>query len=329
MKLPRRQFLHVAAGAIALPVLARIAKAELYPSRTITMIDPFPAGGPLDALGRILAEAMQATLGQPIMVENVTGASGTIGTGRVARATPDGYTLGLGYWGTHVANAAIYHLQYDVVEDFEPIALLARTPLLLVAKKATPADDLNNLIAWLRTEPCKVVLGTAGVGTANHIVGLLFQRETNTCVQSVPYRGVAPAMQDLVAGQIDLMFADTEVSLPQLRAGTIKAYAVSGRSRLAAAPEIPTFAEAGLPSLYFSQWYGLWAPKGTPRDIISTLNSATRTALVSPTVMHRLSELGMDIPPSEEQTTQALGRLQRSEIDKWWPIIKAANIKAE
>jgi tripartite-type tricarboxylate transporter receptor subunit TctC len=329
MELPRRQFVRFAIGAATLPAVSQIANAEPYPSRTITMINPFPVGGPLDALGRILADPMQATLGQRIVVENVTGASGTIGTGRVARADPDGYTLGLGYWGTHVANAAIYSLQYDVVKDFEPVGLLASTPLLLIAKKATPANDLSSLIAWLSRDPCKMVLGTAGLGTANHIVSLLFQKETNTCVQSVPYRGVAPAMQDLVAGQIDLMFADTEVSLPQLRAGTIKAYAVSARNRLPEAPEISTFAELGLPDLYFSQWYGLWAPKGTPKDIILMLNNATRAALADTTARHRLADLGMDIPPQQEQTSQALGTLQRAEIDKWWPIIKAANIKVE
>jgi tripartite-type tricarboxylate transporter receptor subunit TctC len=290
MNLPRRQFLRFALGAATLPAVARIANAEPYPSRAITMINPFPAGGPLDALGRILAEPMQASLGQPILVENVTGASGTIGTGRVARATADGYTLGLGYWGTHVANAAIYSLQYDVVKDFEAVGLLASTPLLLIAKKGIPANDLKSLIAWLRTQPCKIVVGTAGVGTANHTVSLFFQKETETCVQSVPYRGVAPAMQDLVAGQIDLMFADTEVSLPQLRAGTVKAYAVSARSRLAAAPEVPTFAEAGLPSLYFSQWYGLWVPKGTPKGIILTLNNTTRAALADPPVRQKLAD---------------------------------------
>jgi tripartite-type tricarboxylate transporter receptor subunit TctC len=290
MNLPRRQFLRFALGAATLPAVARIANAEPYPSPAITMVNPFPAGGPLDALGRILAEPMQASLGQPILVENVTGASGTIGTGRVARATADGYTLGLGYWGTHVANAAIYSLQYDVVKDFEAVGLLASTPLLLIAKKGIPANDLKSLIAWLRTQPCKIVVGTAGVGTANHTVSLFFQKETETCVQSVPYRGVAPAMQDLVAGQIDLMFADTEVSLPQLRAGTVKAYAVSARSRLAAAPEVPTFAEAGLPSLYFSQWYGLWVPKGTPKGIILTLNNTTRAALADPPVRQKLAD---------------------------------------
>jgi tripartite-type tricarboxylate transporter receptor subunit TctC len=329
VKLSRRQFLGITIVLAVLAASPRNANAEAYPSRPITMVNPFPAGGPLDSLARLLAEHMRGTLGQPVVIENVTGASGNIGTGRVARAAPDGYTFGLGYWGTHVANAAIYDLKYDVLNDFEPVSLLSGGPLLLVGKKSLPANDLGSLISWLKANPCKAVQGTAGVGTATHIVGLFFMKETGTCLQLVPYRGVAPAMQDLLAEQIDLMLTDTAVSLPHVRAGSIKAFAVSAEKRLASAPDIPTMGESGFPSLSFWQWYGLWSPKGTPRDVIARVNEAVNNALDDPTIRLRLAEQGMEIPPRPQRTPEALSALQRSEIDKWWPIIRAANIKAE
>jgi tripartite-type tricarboxylate transporter receptor subunit TctC len=329
MNLPRRQFLYLAAGAAALPAVSRIAWAQTYPSRPITMIVPFPPGGLADVIGRIAAEGMRASLGQSIIIENVGGANGSVGTGRVARTAPDGYTLVLGIWNTHVGNAATYALQYDVVKDFEPIALLADAPLLLVAKKAIPANDLKELIAWLKANPDKASMGTVGAGSPGHLLGLLLQQETGTRFGLVAYRGAAPQTQDLVAGQIDMGIANPATALPHVQAGSIKAFAVTAKNRLAVAPDIPSVDEAGLPGLYFSLWAGLFAPKGTPRDIIDKLNSAAVDTLSDPNMRHKLAAQGFEIPPREQQTPEALGAYQKAEIEKWWPIIKAANIKVE
>jgi tripartite-type tricarboxylate transporter receptor subunit TctC len=329
MKLPRRQFLHLAAGAAALPAVSRIASAQTYPSRPITVIVPFPAGGPLDTVARMLSERMRATLRQSIIVENVAGANGTIGVGRAARAPADGYTLIAGTLTTHVLIGALYSLQYDLLSDFKPVALLAEGPLLMVAKKTMPANNFAELLAWLRANPDKATQGTAGVGAAEHIAGILLQKQTGTRFQQVPYRGIAPAMQDLIAGQIDLMLADATTTLAQAQTGAIKAYAVMGKSRLAAAPNIPTVDEAGLPGFYASLWYGLWAPAGTPQDIIARLNGAAMDALAEPTMRQRLADLGQEIVPRSQQSPDALGAFQKAEIEKWWPIIKAANIRLE
>jgi tripartite-type tricarboxylate transporter receptor subunit TctC len=303
--------------------------AQVFPSRPITMIVPFPAGGSVDAVGRIVAEGMRGSLGQAVVVENVAGAAGSIGVGRVARAAADGYTLSMGQWGTHVANGAIYALPYDVLRDFEPLALLASNPYLVLTKKALPANDLNGLIAWLKANPDKALLGTPGVGSAAHIGGMFFQNAIGTRFQFVPYRGGAPAMQDLLAGEIDLMFDSPANSLSQVRAGSLKAHAVTAERRLAAAPDIPTADEAGLPKFYFSSWTALWAPKGTPKEVIARLNAAAMDALADPVVRRRLADLGQDISPRAQQTPEALAALQKSEIEKWWPIIKAAGIKGE
>jgi tripartite-type tricarboxylate transporter receptor subunit TctC len=329
MKLPRRRFLCLAAGAAALPAIARIARAQTYPSRPITIVVPFPAGEPTDTVGRIIAEGTRVLLGQPVIIENVTGAGGTIGVGRVARAAPDGYTLSVGFLGTHVLNGAIYTLQYDVLKDFEPVALLASNPQLIVAKSATPAKDLNELIAWLKANPGRASQGTAGVGSPAHVSGAYFQKETGTHFQSVPYRGAAPAMQDLISGQIDLMFDQALNSLPHVRGSKIKAYAVTANSRLVSAPEIPTVDEAGLPGFYISVWSGMWAPKGTSKAVIAKLNAAVVDALGHQAVREQLAALGQEVPPADQQTSEALGTFQKAEIEKWWPIIKAANIRAE
>jgi tripartite-type tricarboxylate transporter receptor subunit TctC len=259
----------------------------------------------------------------------VTGAGGSIAVGRVARAAPDGYTLGIGQWTTHVVNGAIYALAYDLLNDFEPISLIARFPQLIVAKNATPANDLKGLIAWLRANPDKVSAGTAGAGSPQHVGGVLFQNMTATRFHFVPYRGGAPAMQDLVAGQIDMMIDTPTNSLPHVRAGKIKAYAVTAKTRSEAAPDIPTVDEAGLPEFYLSIWSALWAPKGTPKDVIGTLNAAVVTALADPAVRQRFADLGQEIFPREQQTPGALYAHHKAEIEKWWPIIKAAGIKAE
>jgi tripartite-type tricarboxylate transporter receptor subunit TctC len=302
------------------------ASAQVYPSRQITMVVPFPAGGPTDTIARVVSERMSTSLAQPIVIENVTGVAGTIGAGRVARATPDGYTLCVGFLGTHVLNGAIYSLQYDVVKDFEPIALLASNPQLIVAKKAMPAKDLKESIAWLKANPGKATQGTAGVGSPSHVSGVYFQTASDTTFQFAQYRGAAPAMQDLVGGHVDLMFDQPPNSLPHVRDGNIKAYAVTAKSRLASAPEIPTVDEAGLPGFYISVWSGMWAPKGTPKEVISKLNAAVVDALADKAVQRRLAELGQETAAIDQQTPAALAAFQRAEIEKWWPIVKAMNL---
>jgi tripartite-type tricarboxylate transporter receptor subunit TctC len=327
LKLARRKFLHIAAGAAALPVLSRIAWAQAYPTRPVTMVVAFAAGGPADALARIVGNRMRVALGRPVVIENVAGGGGSVGVGRVVRSAPDGYIVGIGHWSTHVINGAIYDLPYDLVRDLEPVAQLPATPQLIVSKKSVPAHDLKEFIAWLKTNA--VTAGTAGPGSASHVSEVLFQNLTGTRFTFVPYRGTGPAMNDLIAGQIDLIIDQASNSLPQVNAGTIKAYAVTSKVRLASAPDVPTVDEAGLPGFYTSIWYGLWVPKRTPQDVIAKLNAAAVDAMADPTVKNRIATLGLDIPPRDQQTAEALGALQKAEIEKWWPIIKAAGVKGE
>jgi tripartite-type tricarboxylate transporter receptor subunit TctC len=329
VKLPRRQFLNLAAGAAALPALSRIASAQTYPSRPITIVIGYAAGGPTDTRVRILAQHMRGTLGQSVIVENMTGASGSLAIARVGRAAADGYTLSSGDWGTHVVNGAIYTLQHDLLGDFEPIALLSSTPLLVLSRNAVPAMDLMELIGWIKSNSTKISFGTSGPGSPSHASGLLLQKLTGVQVQYVPYRGGSLVLQDLIAGQIDMTFGALSTSLPAVRDGKIKAYAVTGNGRSAAAPNIATVDEAGLPGLHLSLWGGLWAPKGTSKDVIGMLNAAVVAAMDDPTVRQRLADLGEEIPLRAQQTPDALAVHHKAEIEKWWPIIKAANIKGE
>jgi tripartite-type tricarboxylate transporter receptor subunit TctC len=329
MEMSRRNVLHVCAAAAALPAGAGLARAQSYPTRPITMIVPFPAGGATDTLARFLAERLRASLGQPIIIENVAGAAGSIGVGRAARAAPDGYTLSIGTLTTHALIGGLYPLQFDLAADLEPIAELASEPLLIVGRKTLPAADLRELIAWLKANPDTASVGIAGVGAVGHLTGISFQRETGTRFHFVPYRGNGPAAQDLVAGQIDLMIEPSSNFRTLVRAGSIKAFAVTSATRSAIAPDIPTAEEAGLSGFRTSLWYGLWAPKGTPKAVIGRLAAAVVEALADPAVQKRLTELGLEIVPRDQQTPEALATLQRAEIAKWWPIIKAANIKGE
>jgi len=307
------------------------AASQVYPSRPITMVVPFAAGaGQPDTIGRIVAERMRASLGQPVIIENAAGANGSLGVGRVARAAPDGYTLVIGLRDTHVVNGAIYALPYDVLADFEPVALLSNSRgALLVAKKSLPANDLKGLIAWLKANPDKASQGHPGFGSLPHLSGIHFQNITGTRFQFVPYRGSGPAMQDLLAGQIDMMFVGADTALPQVRASRINAYAVTAMSRLVDAPDIPTVDEAGLPGFYSSQWFAIFAPKGTPKNVVAKLNAAVVDALADPAVRQRFADIENEIPPRDQLTPEALGALQKADIEKWWPIIKAAGIKAE
>jgi tripartite-type tricarboxylate transporter receptor subunit TctC len=325
----RRKFLHLTAGAIAVLTTSHVAGAQGYPSRPITIVVGYAPGGPTDTRTRIMAQYMKGPLGQSLLIENITGASGSIGAGRVARAAPDGYTLSSGDWSTHVVNGAIYALQYDLLSDFEPVALLSSTPLLVITKNAVPATHLGELIAWLKANQDRASFGTSGPGSPSHASGLLLQKMTGMQFRFVPYRGGALFLQDLIAGQIDLAFGAASNVLPAVREGKIKAYAVTTDARWTAAPEIPTVDEAGLPGLHVSLWGGLWAPKGTPKAVIDKLNAAVVEALSDPAARQRLTDLGEEIPARERQTPEVLAAQQKAEIEKWWPIIKAADIKGE
>ena len=327
-RLPRRQFLRLAASAAAVPAVTKIALAQPYPSRPITVIVPTGAGGPQDVIARVVTDHMRGTLGQPLVIENVPGANGTLGIGRVARAKPDGYTLAFSVSSaTHVLNPAFYALPYDVIDDFDPVGMITRDAgQVVVVKRAMPASDLKELIAWMRANPGKATLGHTGPGSPAHVAGILFQKQTGTSLQDVPYRNAGQAMQDVIAGHVDMMFTSPSIALAPFQAGSIKAYAVLARNRLAAAPEIPTSDEAGLPGFHTGSWHACWAPKGTPPDVISKLHGAVVKALADPTVRKRLTDLGLLIVPREQQTPEALAALQRAEIGKWWPLLKEAGI---
>jgi tripartite-type tricarboxylate transporter receptor subunit TctC len=317
----RRKFLSLAGAVAAAPALSRVAAALDYPTRPITIIVPFPAGGPVDTLARLLAEPMRLALGQPLVVENVGGAGGSIAVARLARAEPDGYTMILGNWTSLVGTPAVYPVSFDVKNDFAPIALLAFSPLMLVGRKT---------LAALKANPGKATAGTIGVGSPSQVGAIYFQKLTGTQIQLVPYRGAAPALTDLLAGQIDLrMAAEASQMLPYLQSDTVKAFAIMGKTRWPSAPDIPTIEEAGVPELALSFWQAFWVPKSTPDAVVAKLNAAAVSALADAATRRRLDDLGQEIPPREQQTPQALGAFHRSEIDKWWPIIKAAGIRPE
>jgi tripartite-type tricarboxylate transporter receptor subunit TctC len=305
------------------------ASAQSYPSRPVTVVVPFSAGGPVDVVARVLADPMRKALGQAVVVDNTTGAGGSIGVGRVARAAPDGYTVSIGHWSTHVVNGAVYSLPYDLLKDLEPVAMIGANPMLIVGKAALPATNLKEMIAWVKANQASVNVGTAGAGSGTHISGVYFQNAIGASLQFVPYKGSGPAMQDLVGGQIEMMVDQMSNSLPQVRAGRIKAYAITAKARSAAAPEIPTVDEAGLAGFHMSIWYGTWVPRGTPKEAISTLNGAIASALADAAVRQRLTDLGLEIVPPAQQTPGALGAHHKAEIEKWWPIIKAAGIRID
>jgi len=322
----RKSILGIAA---ALLVNVAAASAQTFPSRTITLVVPFPPGGSTDTTARIMAERMRPILGQTIVIENVGGASGTIGTGRVVRAEPDGYTIGIGGVNHYVVNASVYPLPYDTLRDFEPISMLSNGPMLIMSRNSIPAKNLQELIAWLKANPDNVTFGTGGLASPPHISGLSLQAVTGNKFQFVPFRGSAPALQQVLGGQLDIIIDQASAALSIAKGGGVRAYAVTARQRLASAPDIPTVDEAGLPGFHVSIWQAVWAPKGTPKEVIAKLNAAIAGALTDPTVQKRLADIGQELPTREQMTPEGFGAFHKAEMEKWTPIIKAANIKPE
>ena len=329
MKCSRRKFLNLTTGAAVLPIASRVAGGETYPSRPITMMVGFPPGGPTDTLARILSEAMQRSLGQTVVVETVSGASGTIATGRVAHGSPDGYTIVIGNWASNIGATAIYPLNFDVLKDLQPISLLASSSLWILGKNALPPKTATELIAWLGSNPNPVTFGTVGTGSAAHLCGVYLQRKTGAHFQYVPYRGAGQVVPDLIGGQIDLTCLEASATLGNVEAGRYKAYAVMSEKRWSKSPNTPTMIESGVPGLSISFWHGLWTTKGAPNYVVDRLEVAVKAALANSAVRQRLETLGQVIFPPDQQNPAALAAYQMAEIDKWWPIIRAANIRAE
>ena len=329
MRFAFRTILIVAVLALLQGGLPGEARAQSYPTRAITIVVPYPAGGPTDTVARIMADPLKAALGQSVIIENVTGAGGSIGTARVARAVPDGYTIGLGHNQSYVINAATQNLPYDVVKDFEPVTLIADTPIWVIAKPGVPANDMKEFTAWLKQMDGKATMGSVGVGGPGDIAAEFYRRETGTKFQFVPYRGGAPLLQDMLGGQIDFAFGQAATYLPYVSNGQLKAYAVLTRQRWWAAPEVPTLDEVGVKGVYSSFWHGIWVPKGTPVAIVNTLNRAFKEVLADANVQQRFKDIGQEIFPVSQQNPQALAAQQKAEIERWWPVIKAAGIKSE
>lgn len=325
MKLRRRNFLQLTFGAAALPLFQRTVAAQDFPSRPVTLVVPLPPGGAFDAVARLLAEHMRTTLGQPVIVENIPGADR--GILKVIHAEPDGHTLGLGGWAPYVLRPLVFSLPFDLLKDLEPVALVADAPFWIVSKPAIPAKTLQEFIAWLKASSGKASAATTGAGGGSHLCGLHLQTTTGTTFAFIPYRGGAPALQELIGGQTDFMCDLAANSLPHVRAGNLRAYAVMAKSRWEAAPDIPTGDEAGLPGFYISNWTGIWTSPGTPKPVIDKLNAAIVAALADPAVRKRYAELGQELPPATQQSPEALRAFHKAEVEKWGPIIKAANIK--
>jgi tripartite-type tricarboxylate transporter receptor subunit TctC len=321
--------LRLLAALVVLPLIAAAASAETYPSHPVTMFVGFPPGGPTDALARILADGMKSALGQTVVVETVSGASGTIASGRVAHADPDGYTIGIGNWSSHVGSPAIFRLDYDVLNDLQPIALLASSPLWVLGKEAIPPKTAAELIAWVKSNTQAATFGTVGTGSAAQLCGIYFQQKTGARLQFVPYHGAGPAIQDIVAGHIDLSCLEASATLPAVEAGQAKAFAVLSEKRWPKSPDTPTMIESGVPGLSISFWHGLWTTKGTPKAVVARLDAAVKAALADPAVRQRLEALGQVIFPPEQQNPAALAAYHKAETEKWWPIIKDAGLKAE
>jgi tripartite-type tricarboxylate transporter receptor subunit TctC len=315
-------------AAMLAVLVSGAAHAQSFPSHPVTIVAPFPAGGPADTLARVIAEPMRDVLGQPVLVENVPGAGGNLGVGRVARAEPDGYTIGIGQWSTHVVNPVTYSLPYDV-REMVPVALLTITPQLIIARKDFPAKDVKELVAWLKANPDKATAATVGAAGGAQVSAVYFQKETGTAFRFVPYRGGGPAVQDMVGGRVDLMFDQAANALGPVRAGTVKAYAVMSKERWKALPDVPSIDESGTPGLYVAYWHGLWAPKGTTKNIVDKLSAAVMHALAEPAVKQRLAQVGHDVFPPDQQSPAALAAYHKAEIGKWWPIIRASGLKAQ
>jgi tripartite-type tricarboxylate transporter receptor subunit TctC len=305
------------------------AAAQSYPSRPINLIAPFPAGGPLDTIARIVAEPMREALGQPVVIENIAGAGGNLGVGKLARSDADGYTIGIGQWSTHVVNPVTYTLPYNVQADFEPIGLLTITPQLVIARKDFPAKDIRDLVTWLKANPDKATAGTVGAAGGAQVSSVYFAKELGTSLRFVPYRGGGPAIQDMAAGQLDIMLDQAANALGPVRGGSVKAYAVMSKDRWQALPDVPSIDESGTPGLYVAYWHAMWAPKGTPRDVIAKLNAAVGRALADPAASKRLSDVGHDVFPAAQRSPEALAAYHKAEIDKWWPIVRASGLKAQ